>query len=220
MLDAKAKTLYQEFAKGIFELNPIFVLVVGLCPTMAVTTGLKNAAAMGAAVIVVLTCSNLMIALLRNLIPSEVRMPCFVVIIATFVTMVEIVFKAYLSPELNAALGIFIPLIVVNCIIMHRAESFASRYSVARSVMDGLGSGIGFTLAVCLIAAIREPLGSGSLWGYPWMPKSWPIEYVPASILIQAPGGFLVLGLVLGFFAWRQKRKAAAPACHSDNAGG
>ena len=195
-------SLSREFTKGLFAQNAVFVLAVGLCPTLAVTTALPNAVAMGAAVIFVLTCSNVLIALLRRLIPAEVRIPCFIVIIGSFVTMVEIFFKGKLSPEVNASLGIFIPLIVVNCIILYRAEAFASKRPVVRSLLDGLGIGVGFTLAICLVAGIREVLGSGTIWGYPWVPVSWPVRYVPASILIQAPGAFLVLGLLLGFFNW------------------
>jgi len=186
----------------------VFVLVVGLCPTLAVTTGLKNAVAMGVAVIAVLTCSNVIISMLRNVIPREVRIPCFIVVIASFVTMIEIAFKAFLPPSLNAALGIFIPLIVVNCSIMHRAESFAYRNGVLRSLLDGLGTGVGFALAICLVAVVREALGNGTLWGYPWMPVSSPVQYVPASILIQAPGAFLVLGLLLAAFNWLRGSRA------------
>jgi len=202
--------LGQEFSKGLLKQNAVFVLAVGLCPTLAVTTGLKNAAAMGIAVITVLTCSNAIIALLRKLIPREVRIPCFIVVIASFVTMIEIFFKAYLPPAINAALGIFIPLIVVNCLILYRAESFAYKHGVLRSMLDGLGAGVGFALAICIVAALREALGNGTLWGYPWMPKSSPIDYVPASILIQAPGAFLVLGLLLGGFNWLRQKKARA----------
>jgi len=194
------KSHFHEFSKGIIEQNAVFVLVVGLCPTLAVTTGLKNAVAMGVAVIAVLTCSNVMISSLRKVIPREVRIPCFIVVIASFVTMIEIAFKAFLPPAINAALGIFIPLIVVNCSILHRAESFAYKNDVARSLLDGLGIGIGFALAICIVAAVREALGNGTLWGYPWVPTSFPVQYVPASILIQAPGAFLVLGLLLAGF--------------------
>jgi len=202
--------LLGEFKKGIFAQNAVFVLVVGLCPTLAVTTSLKNAAAMGVAVIFVLTCSNVMVSLLRRYIPEEVRIPCFIVIIGSFVTMVEIFFKGKLPPEINAALGIFIPLIVVNCIILYRAESFAYRNTVLHSVLDGLGIGLGFALAILLVAGVREVLGSGTIWGYPWLPTSLPVRYVPASILIQAPGAFLVLGLLMGFFKWLGMRRRPA----------
>lgn len=203
-------SLPKEFTKGLFEQNGVFVLAVGLCPTLAVTTALQNAVAMGVAVIFVLVCANTLVALLRRVIPREVRIPCFIVIIGSFVTMVEIIFKGKLPPQLNASLGIFIPLIVVNCVILYRAESFAYKHGVLRSLLDGLGIGLGFMLALCLVAGVREVLGSGTLWGYPWLPVSWPVRYVPASILIQAPGAFMVLGLLLGFFNWMRLRRSSA----------
>ncbi|MHC4787822.1 MAG: electron transport complex subunit RsxE [Planctomycetota bacterium] len=203
------RALWGEFSKGIFEQNAVFVLAVGLCPTLAVTTALQNAVAMGGAVIFVLVCSNALISLLRRSIPPQVRIPCFIVIVGSFVTMVEIFFKGKLPPEINASLGIFIPLIVVNCVILYRAESFSYKHNLARSVLDGLGIGLGFMLAILLVAGLREVLGAGTLWGYPWVPVSWPVRYVPASILIQAPGAFLVLGLLLGFFNWI---KGASPS--------
>lgn len=202
-------SLWHEFKKGIFEQNGVFVLAVGLCPALAVTTSLQNAVAMGVAVLAVLFCANTLVSLLRRSIPREVRIPCFIVIIGSFVTMVEIVFKGTLPPALNASLGIFIPLIVVNCVILYRAESFAYNHSVVRSILDGLGIGVGFALAICLVAGVREVLGSGTIWGYPWVPVSWPVRYVPASILVQAPGAFLVLGLLMGMFSWLgQKRRS------------
>ncbi len=204
------RTLRSEFGKGVFAQNAVFVLAVGLCPTLAVTTGVKNAVAMGVAVIFVLACANTLVALLRKLIPQEVRIPCFIVIIGSFVTMVEIIFKGKLPPEISASLGIFVPLIVVNCIILYRAESFAYKQGVLRSLLDALGIGVGFMLAICLVAAVREILGNGTIWGYPWVPISWPVRYVPASILIQAPGAFLVLGLLLGFFNWLRLRRPAS----------
>ena len=150
---------FGEFTKGIIKENPTFVLMLGLCPTLAVTTSVQNAMAMGLAVIGVLTCSNLIISLVRKLIPKEVRIPCFIVIIASFVTMTELLMKAYMPDDINRALGIFIPLIVVNCIILGRAEAFASKNGVIASALDGLGAGVGFTLAVSVVAAIRELLG-------------------------------------------------------------
>ncbi len=205
-----AQTLLRdEFKKGIIAQNAVFVLAVGLCPTLAVTTALKNAVAMGVAVIFVLVCANTLVAALRRFIAREVRIPCFIVIIGSFVTMVEIIFKGKLPPEINASLGIFIPLIVVNCIILYRAESFAYRHGVLRSLLDGLGIGVGFALTICLVAAVREVLGSGTVWGYPWVPVSWPVRYVPASILIQAPGAFLVLGLMMAFFNWLGQKRSA-----------
>ena len=196
-----------EFTKGIIKENPTFVLMLGLCPTLAVTTQVQNALAMGAAVIGVLTCSNIIISLIRRFIPKEVRIPCFIVVIASFVTMAELLMKAHLSKEINDALGIFIPLIVVNCIILGRAEAFASKNSVVDSALDGLGAGVGFTLAVALVATIREILGSGS-----WFGIKLAEGITPMSIMIQAPGAFLVLGLLLGFFAWLGQRPKAAAA--------
>jgi len=202
------QSLWGEFNKGVFKENAVFVLAVGLCPTLAVTTELKNALAMSVAVIVVLTCSNTIISLLRRLIPREVRIPCFIVVIGSFVTMIEILFKAKLPPSINASLGIFIPLIVVNCIILYRAESFAYANGVVRSVLDALGIGLGFALAICLTAAVREVLGLGTLLGYPWMPTSSPVSYAPAAIMVQAPGAFIVLGLLLAFFNWVRQLRA------------
>jgi electron transport complex protein RnfE len=203
------RSQFQEFTKGLFSQNLVFVLVVGMCPALATTTGLKNAAAMGVAVIAVVTASNVIIALLRRLIPNDVRIPCFVVVIASFVTMIEIAFKAFMPLSINQALGIFIPLIVVNCIILHRAESFAYQNGVLRSLLDGLGAGVGYAMALCLIATIREALGNGTIWGYKWLPTSLPVAYVPASILIQAPGAFLVLGLLLATFNWLRGTRSA-----------
>lgn len=204
------RTFWAEFHKGILSQNTLFVAAIGMCPSLAVTTSLQNAAAMGVAVIFVLVCSNVLISLLRKAVPSEVRIPCFVVIIGSFVTMVEIVFKAKLPLAINQALGIFIPLIVVNCIILYRAESFAYGNGVFRSLLDGIGVGVGYMMAICLVALLREVSGSGTVWGYPWVPVSWSVQYVPASIMIQAPGAFMMLGLLLGFFAWvRGKGKKA-----------
>jgi len=207
-----------EFTKGIIKENPTFVLMLGLCPTLAVTTQVRNAVAMGAAVIGVLTCSNLIISILRRLIPKEVRIPCFIVVIASFVTMAELLMKAYLPEDVNRALGIFIPLIVVNCIILGRAEAFASKRPVLDSVLDGLGAGVGFTLAITLVATVREVVGSGSFWNIPLAP-----DLTPVSIMIQAPGAFLVLGLLLGLFTWvgsRCPRRKGKAACHGGPARG
>jgi len=196
--------LVREFTKGIVKNNPIFVLMLGLCPTLAVTTKVLNALAMGAAVIGVLTCSNIIIALIRKAIPKEIRIPCFIVVIASFVTIAELVLKAFAPAEVNRALGIFIPLIVVNCIILGRAEAFASKNGVLVSALDGLGAGFGFLLAVALVATVREVSGSGAFCGI----KLWE-GIAPVSIMVQAPGAFIVLGLLLGFFAWMSARKKA-----------
>ena len=194
-----------EFTKGIIRENPIFVLMLGLCPTLAVTTKVQNAVAMGIAVIGVLTCSNIIISLIRRFIPKEIRIPCFIVVIASFVTITEMMMKAYAPDEINRALGIFIPLIVVNCIILGRAEAFASRNGVLASALDGLGAGTGFTLAVALVASVREILGNGSFWNIKLCEG-----LTPVSIMMQAPGAFLVLGLLLGFFAWLGSRRTSS----------
>ncbi|MDR4507596.1 MAG: electron transport complex subunit E [Candidatus Brocadiaceae bacterium] len=200
----------REFKKGIFEYNPLFVLILGLCPSLAVTTSLKNGLAMGVAATFVLTCSNCIVSISRSLIPREIRIPCFIVVIAAFVTIVELLMKAYLPPDLNASLGIFIPLIVVNCIILYRAESFAYKNTVGKSLLDAAGMGLGWTLALCLVSGIREALGAGTLFGL-----KVAASYNPASIMIMAPGAFIVLGLLLGFFNWRKlrKREKSMKAC-------
>ena len=157
------KKLITEFIKGIIKENPTFVLVLGLCPTLAVSVSVANGIGMGIAATFVLLGSNAIISLLRNFIPDRVRIPCYIVVIATFVTIAELIMKAY-SPALNRALGIYVPLIVVNCIVLGRAEAYAAKNRVIDSLFDGLGMGIGFTLALVLISAIREFLGSGRPW--------------------------------------------------------
>ncbi|MBU1147449.1 MAG: electron transport complex subunit E, partial [Candidatus Omnitrophica bacterium] len=158
------KKLFQEFSKGIFIENPTFRLALGLCPTLAVSTSVVNGFGMGVAATFVLLGSNIIVASIRNFIPTKIRIPCFIVIIATFVTIVELTMKAYF-PTLSKSLGIFVPLIVVNCIVLGRAEAFASRHGVFKSILDGLGMGAGFTLALVLISAIREALGNGTVLG-------------------------------------------------------
>jgi len=186
------KKLSQEFRKGIGKENPIFGLALGLCPALAVSTSVINGLGMGAAATFVLLGSNLIVSSIRKLIPAKVRIPCFIVIIATFVTIVELLMGAFL-PALSKQLGIFVPLIVVNCVIMCRAEAFASKHSVGRSLFDALGMGAGFTLGLVLISAIRESIGTGRLFGYVLVPG-----YQPALTLALAPGALLVLGLLLG----------------------
>jgi electron transport complex protein RnfE len=200
---AKNNTLGYEFTKSLFKFNPLFVAILGLCPALAVTTSLKNGLAMGLAATFVVICSNTVISLIRHRIPKEIRIPCFIVVIASFVTMVELFIKAYFPPELAESLGIFIALIVVNCVIMYRAETFASRNSVLRSILDGAGTGIGFTWALVLLSSIREVLGSGTIWGLKVSE-----HYEPASVMIMAPGAFLVMGLLLGYFNWSKERKS------------
>ncbi len=177
---------------GIITENPTFRLVLGMCPTLAVTTAAVNGLGMGLATTFVLICSNLVISLIRNFVPDKVRIPAYIVVIATFVTMVDLFLKAFL-PELSESLGLFIPLIVVNCIIFARAEAFASKNPPLDSMLDGLGMGLGFTCALTIISCVRELLGSGCLFGVNLLGPSYP----PALIFVLAPGGFITLGLVL-----------------------
>ncbi|MFO7154021.1 MAG: electron transport complex subunit E [Caldicoprobacter oshimai] len=181
------------FFNGVLNENPTFRMVLGMCPTLALTTAAINGIGMGLATTFVLVGSNLVISLLKSFIPQKIRIPAFVVVIATFVTVVSMIMQAFL-PELNKSLGIYIPLIVVNCIILARAESFASKNSVLLSIMDGLGIGIGFTLALLLLGSIREILGAGTWFGMPVFSDG----FSPAVIMILPPGGFITLGLVLG----------------------
>lgn len=187
------KSLFYEFKKGITFDNPTFGLVLGLCPTLAVSTSVVNAIGMGLAATFVLLGSNIFISSLRKFFPKEIRIPCFIIVIATFVTIVELIMKAYF-PALSKALGIFIPLIVVNCIIMARAEAFASKNSIVPSIFDALGMGIGFTLALVIISAIRELLGTGAILGIPILKG-----YEPILVMILPPGALLTLGLLIAF---------------------
>jgi len=186
------KKLFHEFLKGIVRENPTFRLALGLCPTLAVSTSVVNGFGMGVAATFVMLGSNIIVSSIRDLIPKKIRIPCFIVIIATFVTIVELVMKAYF-PALSKSLGIFVPLIVVNCIVLGRAEAFASKYGVARVIFDGLGMGVGFTLALVLISAIRESLGNGTLLGLVIVKG-----FEPALLFILAPGALLVIGLLIG----------------------
>lgn len=191
----KDNKLSKIFLNGIITENPTFRLVLGTCPTMAVTTSALNGLGMGAAATFVLIGSNTVISLLRKFIPDRVRIPAFIVVICTFVTMIQLIMQAYL-PSLYEALGIFIPLIVVNCIILARAEAFASKNPVLDSAVDGLGMGVGFTLALTLIGAVRELLGNGSIFGIDILGAS----YQPMLLMVLASGGFLTFGLMLGIF--------------------
>ncbi len=193
---SEKKSLGKVFFNGIIPENPTFRLVLGTCPTLAVTTSALDGLGMGAAATFVLVCSNLAISLLRKFIPDQVRIPAFIVVICTFVTMVELLMKAFL-PALNESLGIFISLIVVNCIILARAEAFASKNTPIASVADGLGMGIGFTLALTLMGSIRELIGSGTLFGKNILLG---IGYEPMLLIVMASGGFLTFGLLLGLF--------------------
>ena len=182
------KVMGERLINGLFKENPTFVLLLGMCPTLAVTTSAMNGLGMGLTTLVVLTLSNLLISLLRKVIPDKIRIPAFIVIIASFVTIVELLLKAYI-PTLYEALGIYIPLIVVNCIILGRAEAYAYSNGVVASLFDGLGMGMGFTLALTLIGGFRELLGTGKVFDLSVMPSS----FVPASIFVMAPGAFFVL---------------------------
>lgn len=192
----------KEFSKGLFEENPTLVQLVGMCPTLAITTSVTNGIGMGLSTTAVLIGSNVAISLLRKFVPSKIRIPAFVVIIAGFVTLIEMLIKAYF-PALSKSLGIYIPLIVVNCIILARAEAFAYKYDVVKSAADGLGMGLGFTLALILISSVREVLGNGTLLGVQLFGEN----FQPALIMILTPGGFLTLGTILGIKNWLAARK-------------
>lgn len=178
----------ERLYNGIVKENPTFVLLLGMCPTLAVTTSAMNGLGMGLTTTVVLALSNVIISLLRNIIPNKVRIPAFIVIIASFVTMMELLLQAFI-PSLYSSLGIYIPLIVVNCIILGRAEAYASKNGVIESFFDGLGMGLGFSFALTCIGAVREILGAGELFGFHIMPEG----YVPIGIFVLAPGAFFVL---------------------------
>lgn len=184
----KQNNVVERLKNGIMNENPTFVLMLGMCPTLAVTTSAINGLGMGLTTMVVLALSNMFISLLRKVIPDKVRIPAFIVIIASFVTVVELLLKAYI-PFLYDALGLYIPLIVVNCIILGRAEAYASKNNVDLSLFDGIGMGLGFTVALTVIGAVREFIGAGELFGFAVMPES----YVPCSIFVLAPGAFFVL---------------------------
>jgi len=206
------KINWGELTKGIIRENPIFVVVLGLCPTLAISTQTINGIGMGIAVIFVLACSNFLISILRNWIPNEVRIPAYISIIATFVTIVSLLMQAF-TPDLNRALGIFIPLIVVNCIILGRAEAFASKNDPFHSILDGVGMGLGYALAVTTIALIRDVIGSGTITLQ--LAGVGPVidlrKYIsdPAVVFILPPGGFIVLGTLLAFFQYIKNKKAA-----------
>ncbi len=196
-----AKSAVQEFTKGLWNEIPPFRLVLGLCPTLAVTTTVENGIGMGLATTFVLVCSNVLISLLKNAIPKKVRIACFIVVIATFVIVVELMMKAY-AYELSKTLGIFIPLIVVNCIVLGRAEAFAAKNNVGRSLMDGLGIGIGFTLSLFALAAVRELIGKNTFtlpkfMGFMPAESVFGPDFIPFKFMVEAPGAFVCLGLML-----------------------
>lgn len=199
-----------QMLEGLFDNNPVLVQMLGMCSTLAVTTSVTNALGMGLAVTAVLICSNIFISLLRNFIPKQIRIASYIVIISGFVTAVQLLIQAYL-PDLNKTLGLFIPLIVVNCIILARAESFASRQPVLPSAVDGLAMGIGYTFALVMVAAVRELVGAGTLLGFRVMPAA----YEPAIIFILPSGAFLTLGFLIALMnkirssmaAWAKKEE-------------
>ncbi len=185
--------LLKDFKRGLWDEIPILRLILGFCPTLAVTTAAINGVGMGLATTFVLVASNLLVSVLRNIIPSKVRIPAFIVIIASFVTIVDLIMEAY-TPAVHHALGIFIPLIVVNCIILGRAEAFASKQPVANSIVDGLGMGLGFTIVLLILGSIREIFGSGAIFGISILGAN----YIPFILMILPPGAFITLGLLLG----------------------
>lgn len=191
-----------SFKKGLWGDNPVFRLLLGLCPTLAVTTSAENGLAMGLATMFVLVCSNVVVSLLRKVIPARVRIPAFIVIIASFVTVVQLCMEAYFY-GLYKALGIFIPLIVVNCVILGRAEAFASKNRLLPALIDGLGMGVGFTLALFMLGAVRELFGSGTLLGFVVFGSA----YQPFLLMILPPGAFIAMGLLLAGMNWIDARK-------------
>ena len=190
------KTKWQIFTNGIFKENPVLILLLGCCSVLAISVTVKGALGMGVALTFVLVGSNVVISLLRKVIPDKVRIPCFIVVVATFVTLVEMVVEAYL-PDLYNALGIFLALIVVNCIVLGRAEMFASKNGVLDSFLDGLGMGIGYTVVIVGIAVVRELLGAGTIYGIRIIPEGFQI-----GIIAQTPGGFMMFGLAMGLLIY------------------
>ncbi len=187
----------KQLKDGLITQNPVLVQLLGMCSTMAITTSISNGVGMGISVLIILTLSNIFISLLRKIIPNEVRIACYIVVIAGFVTIVDLCLQAFL-PEIAKSLGVFIPLIVVNCIILGRAEAFASKNSVAAAAVDGICQGIGYTLVLVIMCAVRELFGSGTLLGIQIMPAS----YTPALMLVLPVGGFLCLGALIAVMQW------------------
>jgi electron transport complex protein RnfE len=186
------KELVNRLKTGIITENPVFIQVLAMCPTLAVTSSVKNAAGMALAATVVLIGSNAVISLIRKLVPDKIRIPAYIVVIATFVTLIQFLLQAYI-PDLYKSLGIFLPLIVVNCVILGRAEAYASKNKVIPSIFDAIGMGLGFGLAIVVLATFREVIGNGTFYGLQLLPKS----YVPAMVMTSAPGAFITLGILL-----------------------
>lgn len=196
----------KEFTKGLVKENPTLVTLLGMCPTLAITTMASNAIGMGAAATFVLICSNVAVSLLKRFIPKQVRLPSYIVVIAGFVTLISLILQAFV-PAVYDALGIYLPLITVNCIILGRAEMFASKNNVAASALDGAGMGVGFTLALLAVGSIREILGSGKWFGMPLIPEAWQEAIKPMTIFVLPAGGFFVLGCVIALVNKLANRK-------------
>ncbi len=205
MKQKQQKSYLTILTNGLLKENPVLRLVLGCCPVLAVTTSVFNGLGMGAAATFVLLCSNIVVSLLRKVIPSSVRLPCFIVVIASFVTLVQMIVKAYV-PALDASLGVFLPLITVNCIILGRAEMFASKNNVLASALDGLGMGAGFTIALVLMSAMREIMGAGALLGFQILPES----IQPMSIMILPPGGFFAFGVFMALAIFVERKMGAS----------
>ncbi|MCB5234765.1 MAG: electron transport complex subunit E [Candidatus Cloacimonetes bacterium] len=193
---------FKELTRGIIKENPIFVIVLGMCPTLAVTTSVENALGMGLAATFVLICSNIMISLIKDVTPASIRIPVYIVVIAAFVSIVDMMMAAYL-PALHKSLGLFIPLIAVNCIILGRAEAYASKNNVVMSIADAIGMGLGFTLSLSVVASIREIIGAGT-----WLNmRVTPASYDPMLIAILAPGAFITLGFLMAIMSMIKEKK-------------
>lgn len=197
-------SLLKDFTKGIWKENPVLVLLLGTCPTLAVTSSATNGVGMGIATTFVLAGSNLVISLISGIVPKKIRIPVYIVVIATFVTIIDLLMKAYAPPTLYAALGIFIPLIVVNCIVLGRAEAFASKNGPLRSILDGVGMGLGFTLTLTMLGAIREFLSTGSIFEVKII-TAWTTDFLLPS---AAPGAFIIVGSILALRNYCSRRKA------------
>ena len=196
--------MLNDFLKGVWKENPVLVLMLGMCPTLATTSNAPNALGMGLATTFVLACSNMVISLIRNIVPAKIRIPCYIVVIATFVTVVDMLMQAYAPAAIYDALGIFIPLIVVNCIVLGRAEAFASKNGPLRSILDGAGMGLGFTLTLTMLGAIREFLSTGSIFEVKII-TAWTTDFLLPS---AAPGAFIIVGTILALRNYFSRRKA------------
>lgn len=202
--------LIKDFVNGLWNENPIFRMVIGICSALAVTTAAKNGIAMGLALTFVLTCSSILISLLKNVIPSKVRIPCYIIVVATFTTIVDLVMKAYF-PALYQVMGIFIPLIVVNCIVLARAEAFASKVNVLRATADALGMGLGYAWAITVISMVREILGNGTIFDIPLFGQNF-TQWV---IMLLPPGAFFVMGILVGLMNLITRKSPKNDGCHN-----